>query len=89
MLTPDEHKAMKQTAELWNTLCGIVEYGPSRRDDLRELMAHIHALQRAILSQSAGREYPYDYRLLGSDLVEEVTSDRTETPSKESAGPAG
>lgn len=70
-LTADERRAMKVSADLWNLLNVIVGNGPSRLNDLRELAAHIHGIQHAIMSQAAARAYPDLYRLLGSSLREE------------------
>lgn len=67
LLTPAEHAAVAQAAELWKTLCGIVADGPARDGDLRELIFHIHAIQRTVLKQAAARAYPELYRLLGGD----------------------
>jgi hypothetical protein len=70
LLTPDELVATKRAAELWGTLNVIVGDGPSREADLRELMYHIHAIQRAIMAQAACRAYPQLFRLLGEELEE-------------------
>jgi hypothetical protein len=67
LLTPAEHDAIAQTAELWKTLCAITSDGPARDGDLRELIFHIHGIQRAVLKQAAARAYPDLYRLLGGD----------------------
>lgn len=66
VLTPLEKKALDQAAELWNTLTNVVGLGPSRQGDLRELQAHIHGIQRAIMCNAAARAYPGQYRLLGN-----------------------
>lgn len=68
MLTRDEHEAIKMTVELWNQLNKIVGNGDSRDGDMREFSLHIHAIQRMILAQSAAREYPTLYRLLGETI---------------------
>lgn len=72
LLTDAEHHAMDLTVELWNTLARDVvgDTSGSRKADLRELAAHLHAIQQAVLSQAAGRAYPGRYRLLGRPLVE-------------------
>lgn len=68
-LTDAEHRAMALTADLWNLLAReVVGYNTSRGGDLRELGAHIHAIQHAVLSQAAARAYPDRYRLLGEVL---------------------
>jgi hypothetical protein len=65
LLTEAEHRAMGFTVDLWHALCRIADDGPAREGDLAELCAHIHAIQRTILAQAAGRAYPDRYRLLG------------------------
>lgn len=69
LLTENEKSAMKLTGVLWGLLQNIVGDGPSRDGDLRGLIEPIHEIQRAILSQAAGRAYPDEYRLLGG-LIE-------------------
>jgi len=68
MLTEPEHEAMRLTAELWNDLCLLTGRGKTRKMDLKELALHIHAIQNAILANSAAREYPGQYRMLGGTL---------------------
>lgn len=72
LLTDAEHRAMDLTTQLWNVLATEVvgDMGGSRAGDLRELGAHLHAIQQAVLSQAAGRAYPNRYRLLGRALAE-------------------
>jgi hypothetical protein len=64
-LSEAEHEVMKTTVLLWNGLCDIIPDGPSRRQDLDELAAHIHVIQRTVMSQAAGRAHPTQYRMLG------------------------
>ena len=68
VLTDDEHAAVTKAGELWGLLCSIVADGPTREADLNELIVHVHAIQRAVLSQAAGRAFPDQYRLLGTTL---------------------
>jgi hypothetical protein len=69
-LTDAEHRAMILTGELYNLLAAeVVGTGPAAREDLAELGAHIHGVQNMILAQSAAREYPDRYRLLGEVVV--------------------
>jgi hypothetical protein len=72
LLTDAERRAMDLTTQLWNVLATEVvgDVSGSRAGDLRELGAHLHAIQQAVLSQAAGRAYPDRYRLLGRALVE-------------------
>ncbi len=65
LLTEDEHKAMGLTVRLWNTLTVIVGDGRTGAADLAELTLHLHAIQRAVMSQAAARAYPDLYRPLG------------------------
>jgi hypothetical protein len=67
LLTTAEHDAIAKTAELWGALCAITSDGPARDGDLKELIFHIHGIQRAVLKQAAARAYPDLYRLLGGD----------------------
>jgi hypothetical protein len=73
-LTEGERDAIQQSADLWNTLCQVVDDGPTRNHDLAELAAHIHGIQHAVMSQAAARAYPDTYRLLGSTLRTEAVS---------------
>jgi hypothetical protein len=68
LLTPDEHEAVRLAGELWNALCRIPAGGPTHDADLRELCAHIHAIQHAVMAQAAARAYPTLYRPLGGTL---------------------
>lgn len=70
MLTDIEQKGLKQTADLWKTLGEVVGNGPTRDNDLNELIIHIHAIQRYLLAQSVCREHPTEARLLGEVLKE-------------------
>ena len=84
LLTEDEHRALADSAQLWNLLCTIVGHGPTRNGDLNELSTHIHAIQRTVMKQAAARAYPDRYRLLGG--VVEVDSRRPHTcPEKRGA----
>lgn len=67
-LTSDEIRAVTAAGELWNLLCKVVEDGPTREADLRELIVHVHAIQQAVLSNAAGRVYPELFRRLGTTL---------------------
>jgi len=67
-LTADEMSAVRQAGDLWGTLCKVAGNGPTRDNDLHELIVHVHAIQQAVMSQAAGRAYPGTYRLLGETL---------------------
>lgn len=66
-LTEPEHRALKLTTDLWNLLVQEVvgRDDVSCEQDLRELAAHIHGIQHAIMGQAAARAHPDRYRLLG------------------------
>lgn len=68
LLTDQEVQAMAYTTDLWNQLCCIVGYGPTRNADLAELGGHVHAIQNAVLAQAAARAYPGRFRLMGGTL---------------------
>lgn len=73
-LLEEEKSVINLAGRLWNEICKAVPDGPARKDDLRELMFHIHAIQRAMMANAAARAYPHLYRSLGGpddDLGEE------------------
>jgi hypothetical protein len=67
-LTDEERQWVADLGKLWNRLCVIVGPEETRGPDLNELVAHIHALQQAVLSNAAGRTYPTQFRLLGRTI---------------------
>lgn len=77
LLTPDEHLALTQAAELVDTLSRVIGNGLTRTDDIYELMFPIHAIQHAVMSQAAARAYPGLYRLLGEVIP---TTEGGDTP---------
>ena len=71
-LSQEEHAAMDLTVQLTNTLAqDVIGFGNTRREDITEMVYHIHAIQNMILAQSAAREYPDKYRLMGESIPEE------------------
>lgn len=68
LLTEREQAVVTALGDTWGDLCSIVEDGPTRDADLRELVVHVHALQHAVMAQAAARAYPTTYRRLGSSL---------------------
>jgi hypothetical protein len=64
-----ERAVIRSLGEIWNSLCNIVEDGPSRQADLNEMVAHIHALQQAVMSNAASRAYPQEFRTLGGTIA--------------------
>lgn len=69
MLTELEHEALALSGQLAGKVHRIIGEGPQAENDWAEMAHHIHVLQRTILSQAAGREYPELYRLLGQSLT--------------------
>ena len=65
LLTSVEQEIIQDLGDIWSKICQAVGDGTTRRDDLREIVTHIHALQYLIMSQAAARAYPQTYRLLG------------------------
>lgn len=79
LLTPDEHRAMDMTAELWNLLAQkVVGRGSARDGDMAELASDVHRIQERILAQAAARAFPDRYRLLGGWPVTTCESSRPE-----------
>ena len=68
LLTDDEHKVVRLAGDLWNQIVRMIPDGPTRDDDLHELIVHVHAIQHAIMANAAARAYPETYRLLGGTL---------------------
>lgn len=69
-LTEAELKAMKLTGELANLVIGgVIGIGRTRDGDVGEFVGHIHAIQRMIMAQAAGRAYPDKFRLLGEEPI--------------------
>jgi hypothetical protein len=70
-LTDDERKAVRLAGELYtfvaDRVCGN---GPTRDDDLAELRACVHHVQRLMMAQAAARAYPGELRLMG-EIVDE------------------
>jgi hypothetical protein len=67
-LTDVEHEAMAVSAQLAALLTRVTGNGSTRRQDMAELFAHLHAIQTAVLAQATARKYPELYRLLGEVL---------------------
>lgn len=70
LLTADERQAVRWAGMLYTFLAeGVVANGATRNDDLAELRAAVHLIQRAVLAQAAARAYPEEFRLLGKVLT--------------------
>jgi hypothetical protein len=66
LLTAAEHEAVAMAGRLYvhvrDKVCGN---GSTRDDDLAELRALVHGIQRLVEAQAAARAYPQAYRLMG------------------------
>lgn len=72
LLTRDEKAVISSAGTLWGDICRIIPSGPTRDADLKELIIHIHAIQRAVMSNAAGRAYPSEFRALGDVIQKEI-----------------
>lgn len=72
LLTEAELACLETTGKLANQLGGVIGQGPSAPGDLAEAVAHLHAIQRAVMAQAAARAYPERFRLLGGPSPGEV-----------------
>ena len=68
LMADDDQVGVDLPGELADLLRTIIAPGPTREQDRREIVTHIHDIQNAILAQAAARAYPDRYRLLGSTL---------------------
>lgn len=69
LLTDIEKDALQQLALFSATIKNVLLDGPSKAHDWAEIVADVHHLQQAVLSQAAARAYPNEYRLLGGDFT--------------------
>ena len=71
-LTDDEHTAVRLAGELSAFITKrVIAGGPAQEQDVAELEAAVHVIQRMVLSQAAARFYPDTYRLLGTTIEQE------------------
>jgi DNA-binding GntR family transcriptional regulator len=76
LLTPDEHEAVRQAGLLYTMIASrIIADGPAKDDDLAEIRAAIHLIQRAVLAQAAARAFPREFRQLGTVIAQEARRD--------------
>lgn len=69
MLTETEIRAVNMAGELASYIeAEVIGHGPTRGQDVAELEALIHGVQRMVLAQAAARLMPEDFRLLGETL---------------------
>lgn len=71
-LTRDERALVASIAKVYNEFCRIMPHGRARRDDLQEVVFHIHGLQRMIMANAAARAYPDQFRPLGGDELKDT-----------------
>jgi predicted sugar kinase len=74
LLTSYEKLALEVSGHLANLILNKIIPHPvamGTENDLYEVLAHIHGIQRYIMSNAAARAYPEMYRVLGQDLKEE------------------
>ena len=69
MLTDDEIRAVRMLGETSNLVVrSVIGRGTTSDADHREWVAMIHVCQQFIMSQSAARAHPDEFRLLGETL---------------------
>lgn len=69
MLSEAELRALELTSDLSNlVVTSVIGRSEHRDHDVDEFIFHIHAIQRMIAANSAAREYPQRFRLLGRKL---------------------
>ena len=64
-LLAEEREIVHDLGRIYTRMTAIVGDAVTREDDLREIRAHIHDLQHAVMAQAAARCYPREFRLLG------------------------
>ena len=73
LLTEQEKDAVDLAGKLATALSRIIpERGFNRADDLNELLAHIHIIQRSVMANAAARAYPGQFRQLGLSVREDA-----------------
>ena len=65
LMTDLEREIVQDLGDVWAKIREAVGKGKNRKDDLRELAVHLHALQHAVMAQATARAFPDDYRMLG------------------------
>lgn len=65
-VTAEEREAVQLAGHLYTLIAErVIADGATRDDDLAELRAAVHVIQRMVLAQAAARAYPREFRLLG------------------------
>lgn len=65
-LTAAESEAVRRAGHLYEYIDEhVIAQGSTRNDDLAELRAAVHVIQRMVLAQAAARAYRHQFRLLG------------------------
>ncbi len=67
-LTDQELKVVEDLGQIWNEICNIVGMEETRQPDLDEAVVHVHALQRMVMANAAGRAHPNRLRCLGETV---------------------
>lgn len=76
-LTDDERKAVRLAGELYTLIAErVCGHGPTREDDLAEVRASVHQVQRAVMAQAAARLHPGELRLMGEVIGGARAGDR-------------
>lgn len=66
LLTDAEREAVRMAGLLYTHIAEhVTGDGPTREDDLAEVRAAVHVIQRAVMAQAAARAYPGEFRVLG------------------------
>jgi hypothetical protein len=66
VLTGDEREAVRLAGQLYTHIADkVCGHGPTRDDDLAEVRAAIHVVQRLVMAQAAARSHPGELRLMG------------------------
>lgn len=68
-LTEHERIAVRLAGQLSTYIAEkVCGHGPARDQDIAELEAAVHVIQRMVLAQAAARAYPDQLRLLGETI---------------------
>lgn len=70
LLTAVENRAIRLAGELAALVEEIIGDGPNAEDDLREMYAAVHVIQRAVGFNAVARAYPNLYRQMGKAIEE-------------------
>jgi len=68
LLTPNELKIIDLVGRAYELVEQVIGTDTTREDDLQEIRAAVHTIQRAMMAQAAARARPGSLRLLGETL---------------------